>query len=60
MDKLSNILEFDTLGKLRIVRASDGLYVIGRGFLIPVMDFEEGADVIVQLRPQLKGKNKVV
>jgi len=34
-------IEIDTSGELRILRLKDGLYVIGKGMLIPVVDENE-------------------
>jgi hypothetical protein len=37
---------FDVSGPHRIVRKSDGLYVVGRGELMPVDTYEEGKALI--------------
>lgn len=42
-------MEFDTSGSLRTVRRSDGLYVVGRGMLIPVNDYTEARNMIKSL-----------
>lgn len=51
MSKLtfSDGMSFDTSGPLRCIRKSDGWYVIGNGFLIPVADLEEGRKEIALL-----------
>jgi len=41
-------MSFDTSGPLRIVRKSDGLYVVGKGMLIPIDNREEGQEIINQ------------
>lgn len=42
--------EFDTSGELRIERRYDGLYVVGRGWLIPVEDVEEAREELARLK----------
>lgn len=42
-------MKFDTDGELRVVRKSDGYYVVGRGMLIPVEDREEGQRTIDEM-----------
>ena len=44
--KFSDGVSFDTSGKLRITRRHDGLYVVGRGMLIPINDREEGQKIL--------------
>lgn len=44
--RFSDGMTFDTSGPLRIVRKSDGLYVVGQGLLIPVNTMEEGMEII--------------
>jgi len=46
MLKFSDGMSFDTSGKQRIERRSDGLYVVGKGMLIPVNSIEEANDII--------------
>jgi len=41
--------EVDTSGPLRLVQGPDGLYVVGRGFLIPVDSEEEGDAMIARM-----------
>jgi hypothetical protein len=41
--------EFDTSGEPRIIRRSDGLYVCGRGSLVPVNSIDEALLVIENL-----------
>jgi hypothetical protein len=42
-------IEFDTSGDYRITRRRDGLYVVGRGMLMPVDSREEGNEIIADL-----------
>jgi len=48
--KFNDGMSFDTSGDLRIVRKSDGYYVVGEGWLIPVNDREEGKEVIEDMK----------
>jgi hypothetical protein len=48
MIKFSDGMTFDTSGPMRIVRESDGLYVVGNNWLIPIDSHEEGEKIIVQ------------
>ena len=56
MSKLefSDGMKFDMDGPLRIIRKSDGYYVVGQGMLIPVRDREEAREVIADMvgRPE--------
>lgn len=48
--KFSDGMEFDTTSSsYRVVRKSDGYYVIGRGMLIPVDSSDEGYRTIDEL-----------
>lgn len=47
--KFSDGMEFDTSGEYRIEQRADGLYVVGRGALIPVDDRAEGEWLIKSL-----------
>lgn len=42
MLRFSDGMTFDTSGTPRIVSKSDGLYVVGGGWLIPIDSVEEG------------------
>lgn len=44
--------EFDTSGEPRIERRYDGLYVVGRGFLIPVEDEDEARQELERLKEE--------
>lgn len=44
--KFSDGMEFNTSGKLRPEKRSDGWYVIGNGMLIPVKSLEEATEYI--------------
>ena len=47
--KFSDGMEFDTRGKLRAERRSDGWYVVGKGLLIPVDSEEDANDLIKKM-----------
>lgn len=49
MLKFSDGETFDTSGPLRKTRRYDGLYVIGKGMLIPVSDDAEAKETIKKL-----------
>ena len=49
MLKFNDGMTIETEGKLRIIRKSDGLYVVGKGMLIPINDYEEGKEIIKEL-----------
>lgn len=49
MIEFSDGMKFDTSGKLRIERRSDGLYVVGNGMLIPIKDRAEGERIIQEV-----------
>lgn len=43
-------MEIQTNGdKLRVIRKSDGLYVVGQGLCIPVSDMEEAQEIIADI-----------
>lgn len=44
--KFSDGVTFDTSGNLRTETRHDGLYVVGRGFLIPVKDQKEADSIL--------------
>ena len=46
----SDGVSVDTTGELRVIRLHDGLYVVGRGFLIPVKDGEEAEATIREMK----------
>jgi hypothetical protein len=46
MIQFSNGMKFNTDGPLRVVRRSDGLYVVGQGTLCPVASYEEEEKII--------------
>ncbi len=48
--RFSDGMTFDTSGDYRVVRKSDGLYVVGHGMLIPVSDSAEAREVISDFR----------
>ena len=49
MLKFSDGMQFNTDGNLRVVEKWDGFYVVGKGQLIPVNDYEEGRKLIKEL-----------
>lgn len=53
----SDGVSIDTSGELRCIRLSDGYYVVGNGFLIPVKDAEE-AEATIREMSKLKGESK--
>jgi len=46
MLKFSDGVEFNTDGELRIEERYDGLYVVGKGILMPISSREEGQTFI--------------
>jgi|TARA_R100001129_G_scaffold147560_1_gene109015 hypothetical protein len=46
MMRFNDGMKFDTSGPLRTVRKSDGLYVVGEGWMIPVSDHKEARSII--------------
>ena len=42
-------INIDTAGTMRIIRKSDGYYVVGRGLSCPVSSIKEGHEVILML-----------
>lgn len=49
MLRFSDGEEFDTSGEARIIRRSDGMYVCGKGMLVPVKNENEALLVIERL-----------
>ncbi len=47
--RFSDGMSFDTSGKLRAMRRSDGWYVVGGGMLCPVKDREEAEKFIEKM-----------
>ena len=50
MLRFNDGVEIDTSGALRILRLSDGYYVVGHGFLIPVNDKAQALVLINKLK----------
>jgi len=50
MLNFSDGMSIDTSGSYRIVRKSDGLYVVGHGFMCAVDTQEEGARLLADLK----------
>jgi len=53
--RFSDGVEFDTGGGYRVVHASDGWYVVGKGMLCPVDDRADGEDLIARLTGKERG-----
>lgn len=47
--RFSDGIEIDTSGKLRTLRLIDGLYVVGKGYCIPVKDEQQAKERIAEL-----------
>ena len=47
--KFTDGMEIDTSGEYRVIRKSDGLYVVGHGFLCAIDNQEEGDAMIARL-----------
>ena len=52
----SDGMTFNTSGPYRVVRRSDGWYVVGHGLLMPVQDRDDGYHVIAELQKTEKSK----
>lgn len=52
--RFSDGMEFDTTGPARVESRSDGLYVVGRGLLVPVSTQEEGDALVERIELRLK------
>ena len=52
--RFSDGIEIFTGGHYRIIKETDGLYVTGRGRLIPVKSREEGKEIILQVKEKDK------
>jgi hypothetical protein len=48
--EFSDGMKFKTGGELHIESRSDGLYVVGKGMLIPVNSREEGDEIIKEMK----------
>ena len=48
--KFNDGMEFDTSGDYRVIRKSDGLYVVGNGMLIAVDSYKEGWNLIEDMK----------
>ena len=48
----------DTSGPYRVIRLSDGCYVVGHGMCCPVSSTREGMDFIKQLTSAKEGRNE--
>jgi hypothetical protein len=48
--KFTDGMSFHTDGEPRLVRKSDGLYVVGGGMLCPVDDEAEGRELIARMK----------
>lgn len=52
--RFSDGVSFNTEGPMRIESRHDGLYVVGRGFLIPINTMEEGHSIIQRFNKEPK------
>ena len=52
MLRFSDGMSIDTSGELRVIRKSDGYYVVGEGMCIPVDSREDGKSVIEEMRSE--------
>ena len=57
--KFTDGVEFDTAGDYHMSHRKDGWYVVGRGMLCPVKDYEDGQKVIAEMRSIDRLKSKV-
>jgi hypothetical protein len=48
--RFSDGVTIDTSGPLRVLELSDGFYVVGEGFLIPVSSEEEALEKIKEMK----------
>ena len=48
-------MKFDTSGPLRIIRKSDGLYVVGQGMLMAVETWDEGQRLVKKFSARPEG-----
>lgn len=55
--KFSDGMIIKTDGELRMIRKSDGLYVVGRGMCIPVDSPEEAQAIIKDMKGGKHGKS---
>lgn len=46
MLRFSDGMTIDTSGELRVIRKSDGYYVVGKGMCCPVDSYEDGQEYI--------------
>ena len=56
--RFSDGITIDTSGTMRIIKKSDGYYVVGQGLSCPVSSLEEGREVIELLTPKPNKENK--
>ena len=49
MLRFNDGIDIDTEGPLRLMKLSDGYYVVGKGMCIPVNDVQEGIAMIKEL-----------
>ena len=54
MMRFTDGMEIDTSGEYRVIRKSDGLYVVGHGMLSAVDSWEEGDELIRSLKGEEK------
>jgi len=58
--RLSDGIEFETTGDYHLTHRHDGWYVVGKGMLCPVRGYDEGQQVIAEMRSIDRLKNEAV
>jgi hypothetical protein len=48
--KFSDGISINTDGKFKVIHISDGWYVVGKGMMIPVDDYEDGRETINNMK----------
>jgi hypothetical protein len=59
MIEFTDGVKFDTSGEYRIESRYDGLYLVGRGSLIPVRDVEEARELMARLNRRIAGRKDI-
>ena len=54
--RLNNGTTIYTGGKYRVIKEADGLYVVGYGFCMPVLDRAEGDRLVIELTSLREGR----
>lgn len=56
--RFSDGMNIDTSGPYRVTRKSDGLYVVGNGFMCAVDSHEEGNKLVAELKGEVGNAKK--